>query len=172
MRKSISAAFALLIAVSVPVGARGVVWLSYRELFNRSDLVVIATPRAGTADTNESSVLQGLVRQDAQGRQSAILTIGVETPFKVSIILKGDQDVEQFVLHHYREVVTEVSFNGPTLLHFDASDMSKRGSYLMFLIREADGRYAPTGGQTDPGLNSVIKIPLDNPIPTFKKDNP
>jgi hypothetical protein len=143
-----------------------VVWLSYRELFSRSDLVVIATPTARTADTAELSFLPNIFRQDSYGTQSMIASVGMETPFKVSVILKGEQGLERFVLHHYREATEQVSMDPPALLHFDPSDLAKRGSYLMFLIREPEGRYAPTGGQTDPGWNSVIRIPLDSAAPS------
>ncbi len=172
--KTIFAASALLIAASVlcPLNSRSMVLLSYRELFSRSDLVVIATPSGHTADTMEVSVLPGIVRQGWLGRQSQIATIGVETPFKVSVILKGEQSIEQFVLHHYREAVAEESMNGPILLQFDTSQVAKRRSYLIFLIRETDGRYAPTGGQTDPGLNSVIPVPLDSTAAFLLTANP
>lgn len=157
---AVSALF-MVVSALFPLNARLIAMLSYGELLNRSDLVVIATPSGQTTDTKEASFLPGIIRQDSQGRQSKIATIGVETPFKASVILKGEQSVGHFVLHHYRETVAENSMNGPNLLQFDPSQVAKRRSYLMFLIRESDGRYAPTGGQTDPGLNSVASIPLD-----------
>ena len=51
--------------------------------------------------------------------------------------------------------------NGPILVYFDPSRPSGRGSsYLLFLVREPDGRYSPVGGQTDPGLGSISPIPF------------
>jgi len=38
--------------------------------------------------------------------------------------------------------------NGPGLVSFDAGPVPK--SYLMFLVRESDGRFAPVAQQTDP----------------------
>jgi hypothetical protein len=160
MRKTMFTASVMLVVGSVlcPLNARRMFTLSYRELFRRSDVVVIATPTAQTTDTAETSFLPDIFSQDAQGRQSRIASVGVETPFKVSVILKGEQTLERFVLHHYREAAA-TSTDSPMLLSFDPS--ARRGSYLMFVIRETDGRYAPTGGQTDPGYNSVVMIPLD-----------
>jgi hypothetical protein len=51
--------------------------------------------------------------------------------------------------------------DGALLVFFDPADISKRSSYLLFLVRERDGRYAPTGGQTDPGHKAVLKVPQD-----------
>jgi hypothetical protein len=51
--------------------------------------------------------------------------------------------------------------NGPSLVSFDPSDMKQRSSYLLFLIREPDGRFAPTGGQTDPGFKAVTSMPME-----------
>jgi hypothetical protein len=41
--------------------------------------------------------------------------------------------------------------------------MRKRSCFLLFLVREPDGRYAPTGGQTDTGDKAI------NPL-TFESD--
>ncbi|HXB71751.1 MAG TPA: hypothetical protein VNY05_26175 [Candidatus Acidoferrales bacterium] len=136
--------------------------LSYQQLLDRSDLAVIATPTTRTKDTTESSHLPGIFRQDATGVQSQISSIGVETAFKVSTVLKGERNIQAFVLHHYREAVPEVTGDGAAfLLIFDPGDISKRSSYLLFLVREPDGRYAPTGGQTDPGFKAVLKVQMD-----------
>jgi hypothetical protein len=55
----------------------------------------------------------------------------------------------------------EVVADGPMLVSFDPTDGSKRSSFLMFLTREKDGRYMPTGGQTDPGDGSVVPVPYN-----------
>ena len=44
--------------------------------------------------------------------------------------------------------------DGPNLLHFDSSG-EYSGDYLLFLVRESDGRYAPASGQVDPAITSV-----------------
>ena len=34
-------------------------------------------------------------------------------------------------------------------------DPAKKRTYLLFLVREPDGRYAPAFGQADPGLYGI-----------------
>ena len=46
------------------------------------------------------------------------------------------------------------------LVSFDPADKNRSGSFLMFLVRESDGRYAPAAGQTDPGINVITKLPF------------
>ena len=43
--------------------------------------------------------------------------------------------------------------NGPTFVYFAVSEKpsAPRTTYILFLHREADGRYAPVVGQADPG---------------------
>ena len=141
--------------------AREMEVLSYQQMLERSDLVVIATPKSKTTDTKEQSFLPGIVEQDQDGTQRRIKSIGVETVFTVSAVLKGDTAIKQFTLHHYREAQDSLALDGPFLVSFDPSDMRKRSSYLVFLVREADGRFAPTGGQTDPGYKVVSRLPFD-----------
>jgi len=89
-----------------------------------------------------------LLHVDAKGRQTRVHATGVETRFECLAILKGGAAIEQFVLHHYRETARPtMEADGPQLVTFDPSDHS---DYLLFLVREADGRFAPTSGQTDP----------------------
>jgi hypothetical protein len=137
--------------------------LSYQEMLAKSDLVVIATPTSKTTDTKEQAFLPGIWLQDKDGRQSKDESIGVETVFAISAVLKGDKTVKQFTLHHYRcrEAKCRLALDGPSLVFFDPSDMSKRSSYLLFLVREPDGRFAPIGGQTDPGDKAISRLPFE-----------
>jgi len=136
--------------------------LTYQEMLAKSDLVVIATPKSKTTDTGEHAFFPNIVQQDKDGRQSKVESIGVETIFVVSAVLKGDKTIKKFTLHHYREGNSSgVTLNGPLLVFFDPSDTSKRNSYLLFLVREPDGRFAPTGGQTDPGYKAINPLPFD-----------
>jgi hypothetical protein len=141
--------------------ARLMAVLSYQEMLDKSDLVVIATSKSKTTDTKEQAFLPNIVNQDKDGKQSKVKSIGVETVFAVSAVLKGNRATEQFTLHHYREAQSGVSVNGPTLVFFDPSDSSHLSSYLLFLVREPDGRFAPTGGQTDPGYKAINPLPLE-----------
>jgi hypothetical protein len=135
---------AFLLGMTGIVAARAVRIWSYQELLDKSDLVVLASP-AATNDTQEHIDLPGFVGQRV---------IGVETGFSVSAVLKGDKTLKDFVLHHYRPGPDGMIVpNGPTIIYFAISDPSaRRRTYMLFLHREADGRYAPVVGQADPGL--------------------
>jgi hypothetical protein len=141
--------------------ARLMTVLTYREMLAKSDLVVIATPKSKTTDTSEQAFLPNIWVQDKDGRRSKVDSIGVETVFAVSAVLKGDVTDKQFTLHHYREAKSRLMTDGALLVFFDPSDISKRSSYLLFLVREPDGRFAPTGGQTDPGFNAINPLPFE-----------
>ena len=69
--------------------------------------------------------------------------------------MKGEK-TNRFVLHHYRLAKTnELMINGPNFVGFDPA---QHNSFLLFLTKESDRRYAPVTGQTDPGLFSVLKL--------------
>lgn len=125
--------------------ARAVRAWSYQELLDKSDEVFIATPTA-TNDSPEHIDLPGLSGQKV---------IGVETRFAVSAVLKGNKAQKEFVLHHYRPGPDGMIVpNGPTFVSFAVSGNPTlpARSYILFLLREADGRYASVVGQVDPGL--------------------
>jgi hypothetical protein len=128
------------------VTARGVHIWPYQELLDKSDLVVLATPTA-TNDTKEHMDLPGFAGEHV---------IGVGTTFKVSAVLKGDKTPGDFVLHHYRTTngsnIPHIP-NGPGFVSFGpaANPQIAPQTFILFLRREADGRYAPVVGQTDPG---------------------
>jgi hypothetical protein len=142
----ITAAVPRLVAYTVPT-------YSYDELFARSDFVVIAQPLRKTHDTAERSTLRGVTPPTP--------VIGVETQFQTALVLKGRKR-DRFTLHHYREPSLKVkpgfeavTVDGPLLITFDATD---RKRYLLFLVRERDGRFAPTGGQQDVETISVQEL--------------
>ena len=120
---------------------------SYEEMFAKADLVAIAKP-ISTQDTKERSRLSG--------PGDVVPTVGMVTEFDSRLILKGDKKTKHFILHHYRLAESNIAIvNGPSLVAFDSKEPA---SYLLFLVREPDGRYAPVGGQDDPGLFSVLKL--------------
>jgi hypothetical protein len=125
----------ILVATGIASARRIHAW-SYQELLDKSDLVAIATPTA-TNDTKEHINLPGFVGQPV---------IGVETSFTVSAVLKGDKAPKDFVLHHYRADRLIVP-NGPKFVAFAPAE---KRTFILFLVRETDGRYASTGGQADP----------------------
>lgn len=122
---------------------------SEQELFDRADAVVIVVPGVGR-DTDEKAVLQN-IRPDVH-------VVGVTTELKVKAWLKGGPGKTKIDLHHYRldwNKTTSPLLNGPLLLEFHAAETR---TYLMYLVRETDGRYAPVAGQTDPAGFSVIRV--------------
>jgi hypothetical protein len=141
-------ATALLLGLTGIVAARVVRIWPYQELLEKSDLVVIATATA-TNDTKEHIDLPGFAGQPV---------VAVETRFAVSAVLKGDKALKDFVFHHYRTpdgANVPMVPNGPTFVFFNPADEKPpifRRTYILFLVREADGRYAPVVGQADPGL--------------------
>jgi len=135
----LAAAMALIVLLPGMAGARLVRTWSDQELFDKSDLVVTATPVA----TNDTKERGGHPNCDTQP------IIGVETTFAVSAVFKGDQAIKRLVLHHYRADKVRVP-NAPTFVSFD---LHKGGIFRLFLVRQSDGRYMPVAGQNDPGLS-------------------
>jgi hypothetical protein len=137
---------ALLPGLAGIVAARGLRIWPYQELLDKSDLVILATP-AATNDTKEQIDLPGFAGEHV---------IGVETTFTVSAVLKGDKTPKDLVLHHYRTIdgqnIPHIP-NGPSFVSFEpvANPSIAPQTFILFLTREADGRYAPVVGQTDPG---------------------
>jgi hypothetical protein len=113
----------------------------YDDLLARSDFVVIAEPLHNTSDTTENSTLGEIT--------PPMRVVGVETLFQTAWVIKGPKR-NRFILHHYREPTRKpkdniVVIGQPPLVKFDSS---KHVDYLLFLVRERDGRFAPTAGQT------------------------
>ena len=113
-------------------------------MFNKADLVVIARVVA-TKDTDERSTIL------------TINVIGVVTEFRTHLVLKGNQNIKTFQLHHYRvasKADLETVANGPSLIRFSF----EHPAFLLFLRREPDGKYAPVTGQEDPASLSVLEL--------------
>jgi hypothetical protein len=136
-------ALAALFAAACLCDARPVPLWTYEKLTEGADLVVIATPTE-TAD-KEKTVLPG-VQRAVDGKNVPVPAVGVETKFKVLTVLKGDKKLTDFALYHLREAEAENAPNGPQLVSFDPKGQRR---YLLFLKREADGRYVSVTGQTD-----------------------
>jgi len=116
-------------------------------MFDKADLVVIAYSLS-TKDTDEHTSLNDLTPH--------VAVVGVVTEFKSSVVLKGARDIERFQLHHYRFASEndELAANAPDLVRLSDRHLP----FLMFLVRESDGRYAPVSGQTDPASFSIIEL--------------
>ena len=138
--KSAATVTVLLLTISLVPSAlsRFIDDRTFEELFAKATFVVIATPAAATHDTQERSALLGNVP-----------VIGVITEFQTQLVLKGAKR-ERFSLHHYREAPLPRGVgvvNGPTLLSFNPK--TDHRPYLLFLVREPDGRFAPVASQAD-----------------------
>jgi hypothetical protein len=137
--------------------------ITYHRLFEKSDFIVIAVPVTKTADTPERTYYSNLAQVHANGSQTPVPAIGVVTGFEVLVVLKGDSDIKRFVLHHYRDAPSpDLSFGGAATVSFDPTDAKQPHEFLMFLIRERDGRYAPYGGQTDPNGRAIMSMNGDH----------
>jgi len=151
-------AVALILLTAGTAAARGVRIWPNQELLDKADLVVLATP-TGNVDTQEHIDLPGFAGEHV---------VGVETRFAVAAVLKGDHALKDLVLHHYR-TDDGANFphvvNGPTFVTFTPAEgpAAFARTYLLFLLREADGRYAPVVGQTDPGL-AVRAVGVDKTL--------
>jgi hypothetical protein len=133
---------AMLVTSTAPrTGALTIPSYDYDDLFARSDFVVIAQPLQNTRDTAEWSTLREITPPTR--------VMGVETQFQTAWVIKGSKR-KRFTLHHYRESTrklkdNEVIIGRIPLVKFDST---KHVDYLLFLVREPDGRFAPTAGQT------------------------
>jgi hypothetical protein len=115
---------------------------SYQEMFEKADVVAIARPLS-TSDTKERTIQSGDFH-----------VIGVNTQFEIDLVVKGRKEIKNLVVHHYRHEEHKVAIlNAPQVVVFNASP---RDMYLMFLVKESDGRYAPVSGQSDPSRAFVI----------------
>lgn len=134
----------LILTLTDPLSARfGSEAMTYQEMFDKADLVVIATALA-TKDTNEQTKLLDRVQ-----------VIGVETEFATRATLKGTKNVRRFLLHHFRELEDRFTEDGPHLIYITPG---RHPDFLMFLIKEKDGRYAPVTGQIDPASFSMLEL--------------
>jgi hypothetical protein len=139
------ASLAMLLVLTVPAAARiRPVW-TYDDLTKQSDLIVIAAPVA-VKDTGEKTTIPNV----AAGN-SPIPAIVMETRFEALAILKGEGSKEKptsLVVCHLRKEANQAPARGePELISFDPE---KQNRYLLFLKRDADGRYSAVVGQTDP----------------------
>ena len=143
----------LLLATASFAEARVSEAWSYQDLYDRADLVVLGVVTS-TTDTTEATILPNM-RPDVH-------VFGVSTEFRIGGILKGDAHLKSCVLHHYRLANPDsVLQDGPVLVSFD---VTPQRHYLLFLTREADGRYKPVAGQMD-SAKSIFK--LDSAFPPY-----
>lgn len=123
---------------------------TYDALNDKATLIVIAIPTK-VVETSELAALPNIITVHSDGTREPVMGKGVETSFKVLTVLKGERDVKQFVLHHFA-LASAPSGDGPLLVSFRPEDKKQ---FLMFLQKEADGRYVAVTGQTDPQVSII-----------------
>jgi hypothetical protein len=163
---AVCAAIAVTAMLSCPstAAARIFGFIPCDEQVSKSDLIVVARPLTKTTDTGETTFFDNIVTAQPGGSWTRIKAIGVETTFKVILVLKGHMVGGRFVLHHLRDAqpTAAVPGGGENLVSFDPSNGVDHREVALFLVKEKDGRYAPYGGQTDPGFFSVFAIEPPN----------
>ena len=142
----IPALLIVLATVGTSSGRITAAW-TYQQMYDKADLVVIAYG-VSTRDTAERTTLSDL--------EPHVPVIGVVSEFKTSLVLKGPRGTGTFQLHHYRfaSAHDQLAANSPDLIRLSEAHWP----FLMFLVKEPDGRYAPVTGQTDPALHSVVEL--------------
>lgn len=136
-----------LILTGLLAQARTMRTWSYQELYDQSDLVVIAKPTS-VQDTTEEAVLPNI--------SPDVHVVGLSTEFEISVVMKGEKSVKKATLHHYRLADPKrLMDNAPNIASFDPKQHTR---FLLFLHREPDGRFSPVSGQTDPTLFSVLRL--------------
>ena len=160
--------FAAVICLQVTAVARFVSeWVSNpQEVFNRSDLVVVASPLSSTnCGPATNTIMAGDEAMSPMWRTWWLAVIPVNTAFETSAVLKGSLETNRLIVFHYswnpnakdcpiviHDALHLVSFTnhlaypdgGSAIVYF------RSPSYLLFLKRQKDGRYMPTTGQIDP----------------------
>lgn len=138
----------MLFFVGVTADGRIVRPWTYQEMFDQADLVVVASV-VSTKDTDERTTFRDF--------RPELDVVGVVTELTTLLALKGGKGITTFQLHHYRlqsEDLRETLADGPDLVR----PTGRNQCFLMFLVKEQDGRYSPVGGQTDPGGISVLEL--------------
>jgi hypothetical protein len=131
---------------ALPASARPVLQLSYADMTDKADLVVIATPQS----TQVLEERVNLFNTDMTGVETVFSNIVVlkESNAKSLKAEQAEPTAPTLVLHHYRLTDdTKPIVNGPGLVSFDPQ---AKHQYLMFLKKTEDGRFEPVSGQLDP----------------------
>ena len=109
---------------------------------DKADLIVVAKA-VEVRDTGVKTTVPNVRRGNDE-----IPAVDMETTFEVSAVLKGAMEGKRLVMVHLREERPEIASRGGAELV--AFDPAARKEYLLYLKREADGRYSAVVGQTDP----------------------
>jgi hypothetical protein len=131
----------------------------YPKMFEKSELVVLANWRSA-----QSSDERGLLPN------TKTKVMGITTMFEARVAFKGSQDVKRVALHHYRfqDEYDAFRYFPPQLIRIiEPVDRDGRyslggGQFLLFLLKEPNGQFAPVTGQTDPAISAVLRVEPGN----------
>lgn len=151
----ILAIFTLVLITQVSYATIRTFGWDHDTLKNKADYVLIAYPIA----THETKEIMQLPETHKK-----INMVGVETIFSVSAVFKGELSEKKITLHHYKlqEKVHELldSSEKPLFVSFDIpkEDQYPKYEYLLFLIKDKDGKLAPVSGQFNAAI-SIKRLP-------------
>jgi hypothetical protein len=138
-------AFALLLILPSPGGARITTIWTYEAMYQQSDLVVIAKP-VSVIESDEVELLPNF------NPETKVFV--VKTTLTTSVALKGMKP-NDLQLRHYKLVnPLQFALAGPSFITFDPA---QQHSYLMFLKSDQARSYAPVTGQADATV-AIIKL--------------
>lgn len=161
--------FMVAALLASPVYARAVALYSYEQYADRATMIVIATVVEKTKDTFELTTLPGVTLQKGSGKQTPFEVVGTETRFKITLHLKGGEGLSEFTLHHYRAKDSDCIMGCIGFRSFEPEIQKGNTTFLMFLTREADGRFAPALDAVDITKSINRIIPDITPPPTPPK---
>ena len=127
----------LLLNAPTPAAQVGYLWL-FDDLNAQSDLVVIAALGPTRSVVPEVAAPGSIM-------------VELRTEFTVLSVFKGAPAGPVITLRHYKADAARIRggiANGPASLDFAGS--RPPAEYLLFLARDADGRFFPTSGHTSP----------------------
>jgi len=142
--------------VTTPAHAYLMAMQSYNDMFERADVVVIATPLS-TQESNAESALEV-----DQPKSVTDLIKTVDTRFQVAYVLKGSLDANTFHFLHLSlkekrksgaMIFGEV---GTFFLDFE-SKWSKKRSFILFMKKREDGTYSPAWRPIE-GSRAIIAV--------------
>lgn len=161
MRNLIAGTTFLVVLMSViPANAYLMQILTYSNLFERADVVAIATP----VETKDSLVPLKLEVDQPKDVTDLIKT--VSTQFKVSLLLKGKVTGDSFRLLHLNRKGKHESMMfgdvGTFFIDFDA-EHNKQNSFLLFMKSRKDGTFCPAWRPME-GSRAIMPIKKDTTL--------
>ena len=163
MRKSLLIGNVLLALLFLPQSLSAYIMakLTYEELFERAEIVVIATP----VSTHDSSV--ALELKVKQSKEITDLIKTVDTKFQVGHVLKGKLESKVVRLLHLslkgkKPKIMVFGSVGTFFWDFDSKN-NKNKSYILFMIRQGDRKFIPAWRPMEGG-RAIIQVSKDGQL--------